>query len=114
MTKTLIAAAAVIALMTGKVSFTQTDMTKLGGYTETENTAVTPEMQKIFDEAMNDMIGVNYTAKEMIGKQIVNGTNYRFLCDSQVVYPGAEKEEVIVTVHVTLDGSISVLSIENI
>ena len=113
MTKTLIAAAAVIAMITGTAAV-NTNTDTLGGYTETENTAVTPEMQKIFDEAMNDMIGVNYTAKEMIGKQIVNGTNYRFLCDSQVVYPGAEKEEVIVTVHVTLDGSISILSIENI
>ena len=78
MTKTLIAAAAVIAMITGTAAV-NTNTDTLGGYTETENTAATPETQKIFDEAMNDMIGVNYTAKEMIGKQIVNGTNYNWL-----------------------------------
>ncbi len=112
MTKTIIAAAAVIAMMTGKVTLTQTDITKCGGWTETEVNEITPEMQEIFDEAMDRIIGVDYVPVEMIGTQLVNGTNYMYRCESQTVYPGAEKKEAIVTIHVDLEGHISLLDIE--
>ncbi len=112
MTKTFIAAAAIIAMLTGTAVNTTTETT-CGGWTETEVNEITPEMQTIFDEATKNIIGVNYIPQEMIGTQIVSGTNYMYRCESQGVYPGAEKKEVIVTVHVDIEGHISVLNIEN-
>jgi hypothetical protein len=113
MLKAMVAGAAVIAMLTGTAMANHnTDTQTLGGYTKEETTEISEEMIEIFDEATDKLIGVNYEAVEFIGRQIVNGTNYKFRAEKQVVYPGAEKEEVIITVHQALDGTISVLSIE--
>ncbi len=121
MLKAMIAGACAVAMLTGTavmanhntdaetpVTHTETP----GGWTPAEETVMSEDMQEIFDEATDKLIGVNYEAVEFIGKQIVNGTNYQFKAEKQIVYPGAEKEEVIVTVHMDLDGTVSVLSIE--
>ena len=114
MFKAMIAGAAVIAMLTGTAAMTNhnTDTQTPGGYTKEETTEISEEMIEIFDEATDKLIGVDYEAVEFIGRQIVNGTNYQFKAEKQVVYPGAEKEEVIITVHQALDGTVSVLSIE--
>lgn len=109
MTKTLFAAA-LIALLTGTAAVSNTHA--LGGYTPAEETTITEEMQEIFDEATDKLIGVNYVPVQMIEKQIVNGTNYKFIAESTVVYPGAETKNVIVTIHQDLSGNASVLDIE--
>ncbi len=111
MTKTFIAAAAVIAMLAGTAA--QADNKEiLGGWTEAQETEITPEIQEIFDEAADKLIGVDYEAIELLETQIVNGTNYKFLAESRVVYPGAEKKTVIVTVYRDLAGNVSVLDIE--
>ena len=113
MTKTIIAAAAVIAMLTGADAMrNQTNAPILGGWTETADKAITPEMQEMFDQAMEKLIGVDYTAIELIETQLVNGTNYKFRCEAQVVYPGAEKKEAIVTIHKDLQGNLNILNIE--
>jgi hypothetical protein len=114
MLKAMIAGACAVAMLTGTAAMANhnTDTQTLGGYTKEETTEISEEMIEIFDEATDKLIGVNYEAVEFIGRQIVNGTNYQFKAEKQVVYPGAEKEEVIITVHQALDGTVSVLSIE--
>ena len=120
MFKAMIAGAAAIAMLTGTAAMAShhTDALTpvartetLGGWTPAE-TVITEDMQEIFDEATDKLIGVDYEAVELMERQIVNGTNYKFKAEKQIVYPGAEKEEVIVTVHMDLDGTVSVLSIE--
>ncbi|MDO4416274.1 MAG: hypothetical protein Q4C20_14480 [Erysipelotrichaceae bacterium] len=116
MTNTIIAAAAIIAMLTGAAGADamrkQTNVPILGEWTETEDKAITPDMQEMFDQAMEKLIGVDYTAIELIETQLVNGTNYKFRCEAQVVYPGAEKKEAIVTIHKDLQGNLSILNIE--
>jgi hypothetical protein len=114
MLKAMIAGACAVAMLTGTAAMANhnTDTQTLGGYTKEEITEISEEMIEIFDEATDMLIGVDYEAVEFIGRQIVNGTNYQFKAEKQVVYPGAEKEEVIITVHQALDGTVSVLSIE--
>lgn len=106
----MFAGAAVIALLAGTAMTTENTQ-KTGGWSETEK-EISPEMQEMFDEATDELIGVNYEAVELIGTQLVNGTNYMFLAESQVVYPGAEKGTAIVTIHQALDGTVSILNIE--
>ena len=113
MKKMIIAAIAAVAMLTGTAAVTaQYEDTKtVGGWTETEVKEITPEMQEIFDEATGQLIGVDYEAVELLETQIVNGTNYKFLAESRVVYPGAEKKTVIITIYRDLAGNVSVLDI---
>ena len=109
----MIAMVALLTIATTPVAARNEKPQTVGGWTETEVKEITPEMQKIFDEATDKLIGVDYKAVELIGTQIVNGTNYKFLAESQVVYPGAEKQTVIITIYKDLDGNVSVLDIVN-
>lgn len=61
------------------------------------------ESRKVFEEATRHLIGVKYTALE-VSKQVVAGINYRFLCDAQVVAPGAEPYRALMQVYQPLEG----------
>lgn len=87
------------------------DKELLGGYTEAKDQTVTAELQAKFDKALEGLEGVNYTAKKLIGTQVVAGTNYKFLCDAKVVVPDAKTEEKIVIVYEDLQGNCSVLDV---
>ena len=63
--------------------------TAAGGWEAVEDGTITEELQALFDRAMEKMVGVDYTPVELLEKQIVAGTNYKFLCESRVVAPGA-------------------------
>ena len=63
------------------------------------------------DKGLEDMVGVDYTPKELVGIQIVAGTNYKLLCDGTVVYPGAETQEYYITVYEDLDGNCTITDI---
>ena len=113
MYKSMIAGAAVIALLTGAAAMNKTaDTQTLGGWTAVEETEITTEAQEIFDEATASLIGVDYEAVELIETQIVNGTNYKFRAESRVVRPGAEKKTVIITIHKGMDGTVTLREIE--
>ena len=109
----IIAMVALLTIATTAVAARNEKPQTVGGWTEEQVKEITPEMQKIFDEATDKLIGVDYKAVELIGTQIVNGTNYKFLAESQVVYPGAEKQTVIITIYKDLAGNVSVLDIVN-
>ncbi len=108
--------AVLITLMSGNAAVSR--INTLGGYTPVEETAVSEtndaEYQGIFDEAMSKHIGCSYETTQMIEKQIVNGTNYKFIAKAVPVYPGAKTKTVQVTIHESLDGEISVLEIREL
>lgn len=114
MKKTLFAMTAVIALLAGafgcaaKAEEAQT----FGGWTAASDQTVTPELQEMFDKAMEKLIGVSYRPISLLETQIVNGTNCRFLCEGTAVYPGADTKTYIVTIHQDLDGNAEILEIE--
>lgn len=83
-----------------------------GGWTEAADQTITPELQEIFDKAAEKLIGVGYRPVSLLGTQIVNGTNYKFLCEGTAVYPGAETKTYIITIHQALDGHAEILEIE--
>ena len=114
MMKAMIAGAAALAMLTGAVMNTETENKEmLGEWTESDEPEMTEELKEIFEIATEDLIGVKYEVIELLETQIVSGTNYKFLAEKQVVYPGSEKETVIVTVYKDLMGRVSILDIES-
>lgn len=83
----------------------------LGGWTKYH--ALTPEDQKVFDEAMKGFVGVKYTPKE-VSTQVVNGTNYRFRCDASMPGPMPLNWEAIVEIYAPIEGQPHVVSIHRI
>lgn len=86
----------------------------VGGWTQPASPAITKEVQAAFDKAMEGFTGVSYKPVELLGTQVVAGTNYHFLCDAQVVYPGAEPYQAMVTIYEDLDGNASILDITDL
>ena len=83
----------------------------VGGFTPAENEELTEELRELFDKATEGLIGVSYKPVKLLETQIVSGMNYRFLAESQVVAPGAEASQVVVTVYRSLSGEVSILEI---
>lgn len=83
----------------------------VGGWTKYHN--LTPEDQKVFDEAMKGFVGVKYTPKE-VSTQVVNGTNYRFRCDASMSGPQPIMWEAIVQIYAPLEGQPHVTEIYRI
>lgn len=83
----------------------------LGGWTQYH--ALTPEDQKVFDEAMEGFVGVKYTPKE-VSTQVVNGTNYRFRCDASMSGLQPMNWQAIVEIYAPINGKPHVVSIHRI
>lgn len=84
---------------------------KAGGWTLTEDAALTEEARGAFDKAMDGLVGVNYTPLALLGTQLVAGKNYCILCEAAVVYPDAQPYYAIVTVYQDLQGKAEVRNI---
>ena len=54
---------------------------------------------------------VDYEALALLGKQIVAGTNYAYLCKATVVAPDAQPYLAVVFVYQTLEGDCELLKI---
>ena len=83
----------------------------VGGWTLTEDAAVTDAAQGVFAKAMEGLVGVNYTPVALLGTQLVSGTNYCFLCEATVVYPDAQPYYAVVTVYQDLQGKAEIRNI---
>ena len=56
-----------------------------GGWSITADTTITPEVQEVFDKAMESFTGAGYEPVNLLATQVVAGTNYCFLCRGTVV-----------------------------
>jgi len=82
----------------------------VGGWTAYH--ALTPADRKVFDEAMQGFVGVNYNPQS-VSTQVVNGTNYRFKCLASM--PPAEVVwEAIVEIYQPLNGAPHIIGITRI
>ena len=72
----------------------------VGGWTAYHK--LTPNDQKVFDEAMKGFVGVKYTP-QTVSTQLVNGTNYRFKCTASIP-PSDVVWEAIVEIYAPLSG----------
>jgi hypothetical protein len=57
------------------------------------NFTISPEAQKVFNEALKGFVGANYTPLAF-ASQIVAGINYCFLCKAKGAYPNAPEKAV--------------------
>lgn len=83
----------------------------VGGWTLTEDAALTQEAKDAFDGAMDGLVGVSYTPVALLGTQLVSGTNYCFLCEATVVYPDAKPYYALVSVYRDLQGQAEIRNI---
>ncbi len=82
----------------------------VGGWTLTEDAAITPEARDAFEKAMEGLVGVNYTPAALLGTQLVSGTNYCFFCES-VPVDGGESGYAFVTIYKDLDGNAQITDV---
>jgi len=78
----------------------------VGGYTEEAREASETEVE-VFNKAVADTEYSGYTLVNVLGTQVVAGTNYKFLCKDA---DGAEK---LMVVYADLEGNCSVTSVED-
>ncbi len=84
-----------------------------GGWAQPDSPELTEEAKAVFDKALEGFTGVNYVPVALAATQVVAGINYCIVCESTVVYPGAETGYSLVYVYGALDGSAEVLEIVN-
>lgn len=82
-----------------------------GGWAQAESPVVTDDARKAFDKAMEGFVGVDYSPVALLSTQIVSGTNYCFLCEATVVYPGAETSYALVYIYEDLQGNAKITEI---
>ena len=76
-----------------------------GGWTEPEAQPLTEAQQAIFDRAAATYAGGSFEAMAFLGSQVVEGTNYGFLCKETLTVLDPITYYVIVTVYVTPEGN---------
>ena len=84
-----------------------------GGWSQAESPEVTDEINDLCDKAFQKLVGVGYSPVALLSTQVVAGTNYCILCESTIVYPGAETTYAFVTLYKDLEGNVEVLDIWN-
>lgn len=82
-----------------------------GGWFAPEDIVINDTIKAAFGKAMEELVGVEYTALAVVGQQVVAGSNYRILCSSKGVYPGAEEKYSLVYIYVGFDGSAEITDI---
>ena len=85
-----------------------------GGWTPSEDPAVTEELKEIFERGTAALAGASYIPVAYLGSQVVAGTNYAFLCQAVTAYPGSldtPPAYAMVYLYRDLSGNVSVLSI---
>jgi len=74
---------------------------------------VTDEQKDIFTRAMEGLTGVGYEPVQLVGRQVVSGTNYLFLCHATVIYPEAKPYYALVTIYEDLEGNVKLSAIDD-
>ena len=84
-----------------------------GGWAIAEDPSLTDALRAVYEKGMEGLVGVDYTPIALLGTQIVAGTNYCFLSQGTVVYPGSTPMYMLVYLYEDLSGAVSVMNIEN-
>ena len=86
----------------------------VGGWAYAASPEITDELRKVFDKAFDGFAGSDVKPVAYLGSQVVAGMNHCFLCQSTVVYPGAEPQYVLVYINEGLDGSAELMNIADL
>lgn len=82
-----------------------------GGYANFRK--IDEKEKALFVEAMKNLLGVHYTLL-CVSSQVVNGINYRFLCEAKVVAPDPVPYNALVTIYSPIQGEPVVLEIRTV
>lgn len=91
--------------------------TLVGGWTNNDEIigkSITEEQAAVFQQAVGDLVGVNYEPVAVIGEQLVSGRNYAYLCKATVVAPDAQGEWVVAVIYQDLEGNCSLTTVNPI
>ena len=83
----------------------------VGGWVTAESPVITPEFQKVFEEAVADIDGVHYVPVAYLASQVVAGTNHCVLCKASAVYPDAKATYSILYLYEDLKGNVEITDI---
>ena len=84
----------------------------VGGYTEVKDKNLTPELIEMFEEALDGLMGANYTPVMLEATQVVAGTNYKFKADGTKTTNPIIMGTYYVYIYEDLQGNVSLLDIE--
>ena len=88
--------------------------TILGGWTDVEDGTLTDELKDIFNKALDGLLGSTYEPVKLLAKQVVNGTNYKFLANGTKTTNPITVGTYNITINESSDGTISLVDIETI
>lgn len=83
----------------------------IGGWSDF--TGLTSDDEDVFKQAIGSIKGVDYKAFK-VSKQIVNGTNYRFICEGNPVVKDSNIFPAIVKVYQPVNGNAVLTGIERV
>ena len=87
-----------------------------GGWTvnDSYNALLADDEEKIFEQAMEGLVGVGYTPIQVIATQLVSGTNYAYLATGTTVTAEPQTNYYVVVVYENLQGEVSITTINQI
>ena len=82
-----------------------------GGWTPSASPEITEDLQTLFDQGLEGLIGVHYVPVAYLGSQVVAGSNHCFLAQATAVVPDAQPYYALVYLYQDLQGQVTILSI---
>jgi len=73
-------------------------------------TEISKEELEVFKKVTDCLLGVKYSPVA-VATQVVNGSNYRFFCNTKAVYPNAINDAAMVFVYKPSEGNPYIISI---
>ena len=106
----------IVLLLTALLAFSMISVSSAegqlaGGWTAADDPTITQERSDLFEKALGQLVGVDYTPVAYLGSQVVAGRNHCFLCLSRVVIPDAIPKYVLVFIYEDLQGNAQIMNI---
>ncbi len=83
----------------------------VGGWTKAGSPVITYDFKKVFEKAVSELDGVDYTPVAYLGSQVVAGTNHCVLCKATSIVPDAKTTYSIVYIYEDLEGNAEITEI---
>lgn len=90
---------------------TESGLEIVGGWAKADSPVITDEFRLVFEKAVSELEGVDYTPVAYLSGQLVAGTNHRILCKATPVVPGANTTYAIVTIYENLEGNAEITEV---
>ena len=90
---------------------TGTQSEEVGGWTKADSPVITEDFKKIFDKALSNLDGVDFTPVAYLASQVVGGINHCVLCKATPVTPNAKTTYAIVYISEDLEGNARITEI---